>query len=191
MKVNIKFNICAMAMAIASLATPLTACSNEGSEVEDGLNNKPQTENAANLTAYAIDAQGTRATDDLGRAVFTGEDIKWFDMNTRELRFNIPAETIFKRLKNSDRMEFRLGDDVLFSVDNLVCPIVSRTYFDLVLYYEWMWDNGERVGERFYLNDCYPTQFCNEELTVNNRNRRAPQWRMFIQYLASKGKLRK
>ena len=88
-------------------------------------------------------------------------------------------------------MEFRLGDDILFQVDNLVNPTFSRTYFDLVLYCEWMWENDEKVGVGYYLYDCYPQQFVDEELTKNNRNKRVNQWKAFTDYLESKGKLRK
>ena len=88
-------------------------------------------------------------------------------------------------------MEFRLGDDVLFQVDNLVNPTLSRTYFDLVLYYDWTWENDEKVGVGYYLYDCYPQQFVDEELTKNNRNKRVEQWKAFTDYLESKGKLRK
>ena len=84
-----------------------------------------------------------------------------------------------------------MGDEVLFQVDNLVNPTVSRTYFDLVLYYEWTWVGEEKVEVGYFLYDCYPQQFIDEELTKINRNKRANQWKAFIDYLESKGKLKK
>ena len=157
-------NFWTVAIAIASFAMSLTACSSDDNEVSNELS---------------------------GKEKFTDEDIEWFDLNTRELRFGIDSKAIHRRLETLDRMEFRLGDDVLFQVDNLVNPTLSRTYFDLVLYYDWTWENDEKVGVGYYLYDCYPQQFVDEELTKNNRNKRVEQWKAFTDYLESKGKLRK
>ena len=190
-----------MAIAIASLAMPLTACSSDDrsdevrlqgkNEVNNELRGKENEGQSTKLAAYALESQGTRSGGETKTAVFTDEDIEWFDLNTRELRFRIDSEAIHTRLESLDRMEFRLGDDILFQVDNLVNPTFSRTYFDLVLYYEWTWENDEKVGVGYYLYDCYPQQFVDEELTKTNRNRRAAQWEKFTKYLESKGKLRK
>ena len=166
-------NFWTVAIAIASFAMSLTACSSDDNEVSNELSGK------------------TRSGGEVKTAVFTDEDIEWFDLNTRELRFGIDSEVIHKRLESLDRMEFRLGDDILFQVENLVNPTFSRTYFDLVLYYEWMWENDEKVGVGYFLYDCYPQQFIDEELTKNNRNKRVQQWKAFTDYLDSKGKLKK
>lgn len=184
-------NFWTVAIAIASFAMSLTACSSDDNEVSNELSGKEDVEQSATLAAYVIDSQGTRSGGEVKTAVFTDEDIEWFDLNTRELRFGIDSEVIHKRLESLDRMEFRLGDDILFQVDNLVNPIFSRTYFDLILYYEWMWENDEKVGVGYFLYDCYPQQFIDEELTKNNRNKRVQQWKAFTDYLDSKGKLKK
>lgn len=184
-------NFWTVAIAIASIAMPLVACSSDDNEVNNELSGKESAEQSTTLAAYAINSQGTRSGGEAKTAVFTDEDIEWFDLNTRELRFSIDQETIHTRLESLDRMEFRLGDDILFQVDNLVNPTFSRTYFDLVLYYEWTWVNDEKVGVGYYLYDCYPQQFVDEELTKNNRIKRASQWETFTRYLESRGKLRK
>ena len=188
---KIRNSIWTAAIAIGSLAMSLTACSSDDNEMNNELGGKKNVEQSSALAAYAIDSQGTRSGGEVKTAVFTDEDIEWFDLNTRELRFGIDSEAIHKRLESLDRMEFRLGDDVLFQVDNLVNPTLSRTYFDLVLYYDWTWENDEKVGVGYYLYDCYPQQFVDEELTKNNRNKRVEQWKAFTDYLESKGKLRK
>ena len=188
---SIKNNIWTVAIAIVSIAMPLAACSSEDNEVVNGIDSRPQKETTVALAAYSIDSQETRTSTDSKLAVFTDEDIEWFDQNTRELRFSVSSEEIHHRLEALDRMEFRLGDDVLFQVDNLVNPSVSRTYFDLVLYYEFTWQNDEKVEKGYFLYDCYPSQFIDEELTVSNREKRASQWEAFTKYLESKGKLRK
>jgi hypothetical protein len=43
----------------------------------------------------------------------------------------------------------------------------------------------------YYLHDCYPLQFINDERVQANRERRAEQWAIFTQHLESRGKLRK
>lgn len=187
---KIRTSIWTVAIAIACIAIQLTACSSDDNEVINGLDGQENVEQSTTLAAYAIDSQETRSGGEDRTAVFTDEDIEWFDLNTRELRFSIDSETIHKRLESLYCMEFRLGDDVLFQVDNLVNPTFSRTYFDLVLYYEWTWENDKKVGVGYYLYDCYPQQFVDEELTKNNRNKRVEQWKAFTDYLKSKGKLR-
>ena len=188
---KIRNSIWMVAIAIGSFAMSLTACSSDDIEVNSELGGKENVEQSTALAAYAIDSQGTRSGGEVKTAVFTDEDIEWFDLNTRELRFGIDSEAIYNRLESLDRIEFRLGDDVLFQVDNIVNPTFSRPYFDLVLYYDWTWENDEKVGVGYYLYDCYPQQFVDEELTKNNRNKRVEQWKAFTDYLESKGKLRK
>ena len=188
---KIKNSIWMVAIAIGSFAMLLTACSSDDIEVNSELGGKENVEQSTALAAYAIDSQGTRSGGEVKTAVFTDEDIEWFDLNTRELRFGIDSEAIYNRLESLDRIEFRLGDDVLFQVDNIVNPTFSRPYFDLVLYYDWTWENDEKVGVGYYLYDCYPKQFVDEELTKNNRNKRVEQWKAFTDFLESKGKLKK
>ena len=188
---KIKNSIWMVAIAIGSFAMSLTACSSDDIEVNSELGGKENVEQSTALAAYAIDSQGTRSGGEVKTAVFTDEDIEWFDLNTRELRFGIDSEAIYNRLESLDRIEFRLGDDVLFQVDNIVNPTFSRPYFDLVLYYDWTWENDEKVGVGYYLYDCYPQQFVDEELTKNNRNKRVEQWKAFTVFLESKGKLKK
>lgn len=188
---KIKNSIWMVAIAIGSFAMSLTACSSDDIEVNSELGGKENVEQSSALAAYAIDSQGTRSGGEVKTAVFTDEDIEWFDLNTRELRFGIDSEAIYNRLESLDRIEFRLGDDVLFQVDNIVNPTFSRPYFDLVLYYDWTWENDEKVGVGYYLYDCYPQQFVDEELTKNNRNKRVEQWKAFTDFLESKGKLKK
>ncbi len=188
---KIRNSIWMVAIAIGSFAMSLTACSSDDIEVNSELGGKENVEQSTALAAYAIDSQGTRSGGEVKTAVFTDEDIEWFDLNTRELRFGIDSEAIYNRLESLDRIEFRLGDDVLFQVDNIVNPTFSRPYFDLVLYYDWTWENDEKVGVGYYLYDCYPQQFVDEELTKNNRNKRVEQWKAFTDFLESKGKLKK
>ena len=128
---KIRTSIWTVAIAIACIAIQLTACSSDDNEVNNELSGKEDVEQSTTLAAYAIDSQGTRSGGETKTAVFTDEDIEWFDLNTRELHFSIDSETIHKRLESLYCMEFRLGDDVLFQVDNLVNPTFSRTYLTI------------------------------------------------------------
>jgi len=53
--------------------------------------------------------------------------------------------------------------------------------------------DGEVVDDddHYYLYDCYPLQFINDERVQANRTKRAEQWDASTKYLESKGKLKK
>jgi hypothetical protein len=86
-------------------------------------------------------------------------------------------------------LEFRLGESVLFEVSRFVSDFDSRVFFDLVLHYSTIGD--DEGNPSYYLHDCYPLQFIDDERTQANIKKRAPQWETFTNYLESKGKLRK
>ena len=52
-----------------------------------------------------------------------------------------------------------------------------------------LWE--DEGNPRYYLHDCYPTQFINDERTQANNKKNAVQWETFTKYLESKGKLKK
>ncbi len=104
------------AITIASFVILFTACSSDDNEVNNELGGKESVEQTTKLAAYAIDSQGTRSGGETKTVVFTDEDIEWFDLNTRELRFCIDSEAIHTRLESLDLMEFRLGDNILFKL---------------------------------------------------------------------------
>ena len=57
---------------------------------------------------------------------------------------------------------------------------------------KWYTDAQELIDDgRYYLYDCYPTQFADDERVQANRLRRAPQWETFLKYLEGRGKLRR
>ncbi len=108
---NIKNSIRIMAIAISGLVMPLVACNIDDNEMANEIGSYVKVENPATLAAYAVSLQGTQSDENLKKAVFTEDDIEWFDLNTRELRFSITSKTIQKRMKSLSRIEFRLGDD--------------------------------------------------------------------------------
>lgn len=125
--------------------------------------------------------------------VFTEDDIEWFDVNTRELRFHAMEEPLYEKLRLLSGVEFRLGDQKLFSGSTFVGLICSQVFNDLVLCCGKIEDGEVIDSNRYYLYDCYPNtpQFLNDEQVKTNRAKRATQWETFTKYLESKGKLKK
>ena len=171
-------------VAIAITCTSQTACSLDSYEPEKPFVTCPV--DAARL--YAV-TRGSIASAE--EALFTEDDIEWFDVNTRELRFTPTATPLAEKLNPCEDVEFKINGTSLFLAANLVNPLVSRTYLDLVLYEEFTWLDGEKVQVGYFLYDCYPSQFIDAEQTALNRAQRAMQWELFTSYLERIGKLRK
>ena len=176
-----------VAIAIASLAMSMTACSSDDNEV----NNIPEAERQqteAGLCAYAVMPTETRGSDG---ALFTDDDIEWFDVNTRELRFRDTPTTPNGRLQLLGPIDFFLDGEFLFEGGaTYVGLICSQVFLDLVLC-QGRIEDGQVINDCYYLQDCYPPQFIDDETVKANRIRRAAQWEKFTKYLESKGKLRK
>ena len=172
-----------MATAIATLSLPMTACSNDH-EADDGHQPEP----TAELCVYGVQHTATRGS---AGAVFTDDDIEWFDVNTRELRFRPSVEPLREKLSFLAGIDFYLDGQFLFSGGvTYVGLICSQMFDDLVLCCGKI--EGEVIDDgRYYLYDCYPLQFINSDQVQANRERRAPQWEAFLKYLERKGKLRR
>ena len=122
--------------------------------------------------------------------LYTEDDILWFNDSTREIRFKYTDEEVREKLwSKSDRLEFRLGEDVLFKATRTSIAM-SHTITDLVLCMGCM-AKKPYSSNGFYLYDCYPfnEQVINEERTQANIQKRAPQWEVFLEYWEGKGKL--
>ena len=128
-------------------------------------------------------------TDPVENAVFTESDIKWFNPTTREVKFYAQEESLSQRLRKTDgELQFRLGNDVVLKVSRFVGDWDSRTFKDLVLHYDVI--SSSEQGH-FYLQDCYPLQFMNDEQVQANIKLNAKQWDAFIKYLEKIGKIKK
>lgn len=90
---------------------------------------------------------------------------------------------------HKEGMDFHLGENFLFEVSRFVSDFDSRVFYDLVLHCSMIGENEE--NPRYYLDDCYPAQFINDEHTQANIKKNATQWETFIKYLESKDKLKK
>ena len=173
-----------MAIAIASMT--MTACSSGDIETEKPFTTCPASETM--LYACGINQSVTRSMTDVDNIIFTEDDIEWFNVTTREIKFKDTEEPLYKRLEPYREIKFYLGDNALFVVSSFVSDIHSMTFTDLVLHYDLISDPNQG---RYYLHDCYPPQFINDERTQANIKKNAGQWELFTYYLESKGKLRK
>ena len=186
-----------MAIAIAGTMT-MTACSLDGYEPEKPFTTDPVEK--ATLYACGLSESGTCSIGDAQSVLFTEDDIEWFNVTTREIKFlNEPSGKAERRDTRSPLREkipllasvdFYLGGEYLFSGGaTLVGLICSQFFDDLVLCCGKI--DGEVIDNgHYYLYDCYPPQFINDERVQANRAKRAEQWETFTKYLESKGKLR-
>ena len=176
-------------MAIAIASTTMTACSLDSNEPEKTFIIDP----VEHTKFFACEANGeTRGATSTVDTLFTEDDIEWFNVSTREIRFKKQDEQLFKKLKmnyHKEGLEFRLGENVLFEVSRFVSDIDSRIFYDLVLHYSTIGEDED--NPRYYLHDCYPAQFINDERTKANIKKNAMQWETFTKYLESKSKLKK
>ena len=182
MKKSISKNVWMMAIATASLAMSLTACNSD----DNAFTTNPV--QSSTLYACGISQEETRGV--AANVVFTEDDILWFDMNTRELKFKEMNEPLYKKLEPFHEIEIRLGDDALFVVSSFVGLWDSRIFNNLVLCYGKI-DGEVSLDGNYYLYDCYPLQFLDDERTKANIKKNAAQWEIFTNYLEIKGKLRK
>jgi len=175
----------AWTVAIAIAGTMMTACSSDSSESEKPFTTCPVSEST--LYACGIGQPGTRS--DAG-ILFTEDDILWFDVNTREIRFRDTMEPLREKIPLLASVDFYIGGEYLFSGGaTFVGLICSQMFVDLVLCCGKI--DGEVIDDgHYYLYDCYPTQFINDERVQANIQKRAPQWETFTKYLDSKGKLK-
>ncbi len=175
-----------MAIATASLTMSMTACSSDDNETTETFITDPV--ESSTLYACSVSQHGTRS--EVANVVFTEDDILWFDVNTRELKFKDMEEPIYKKLKPLHKIEIRIGNDALFEVSSFVGLWDSRPFYDLVLCYGKM-DGEISLDGNCYLYDCYPLSFIDTDVVKNNREKNAIQWETFTKYLESKGKLKK
>ena len=183
MNKNIKKSIWMMAIAIASMT--MTACSSDDNETVNPLT----TDLVETPTLYVsgISQSETRSGTKVQNVLFTENDIEWFDINTREIKFKDMDEPLYKRMQPFHEIEFHLGDDALFVVSSFVGDWDSRIFTNLVLHYDVISDPNQ---SHYYLQDCYPLQFAETDEVKANREKNAAQWETFTKYLESKGKLK-
>ena len=173
-------------MAIAIAGMTMTACSLDSNEPEKPFTTCPASETM--LYACGVNESGTRSIVDAQDVLFTEDDIEWFNITTREIKFKDMEEPLYKRLVPFHEIKFYLGDNDLFIVSSFVGDWDSRVFTDLVLHYDVITDPNQG---HYYLHDCYPSQFIDTDEVKANIKKNVGQWELFTYYLENKGKLRK
>ena len=174
-------------MAIAIAGMTVTACSLDSYEPEKPFTTCPPSPEVT-LYACGISESATRSIGDTQDVLFTEDDIEWFNINTREIKFKDNVEPLYKRLEPYREIKFYLGDNALFVVSSFVSDFHSMVFTNLVLHYDVITDPGHG---HYYLQDCYPLQFIDTDEVKANIKKNEGQWELFTYYLESKGKLRK
>ena len=186
MRKSIKRSVRTLAIAIVGMG--VTACSMDGYEPEKPFTTCPP--GPAMLVAYGISPTESRSTTYYEQsALFTEDDIEWFNPVTRELRFSDHVKPLRERTPWLSEVEFCLGGEPLFTGSIFLSLACSRVFDDLVLCLGRI-DEDNAGADGYYLYDCYPPQYAADERVQANIRRRAPQWEAFIRHLASRGKIR-
>ncbi|MCE5331527.1 MAG: hypothetical protein LLF95_05230 [Bacteroidales bacterium] len=145
----------------------------------DLLNNQNET-GSAGLTCKVTYMNGTISMDSL---FFAEDDIWWFDTTTNQLK--LKTTPVVKGLQSFRNFTFYLGPDSLFTA-RLALDIMSSIEDDLVLHH-----NSE--DGNLYLEDGYP-MWINHHGSISrrtqNKEKRAANWKRFIERLEKTGKLK-
>ncbi len=113
----------------------LASCSNSDNEQDKPFTTDPVEQTRFFVCEAGGDTRGATAAID---TLFTEDDIEWFNVSTREIRFKKQDEQLYTKLMKNyhkEKLEFHLGEDVLFEVSRFVSDIDSRIFYDLVLHY--------------------------------------------------------
>lgn len=193
----IKNSVRAAVVAFVGLSMSLASCGDDNNVMSSPDDNVADVQGVdkklskSGLVARGFSTLPTVEEQGGVNEVFTEDDILWFDVNTREIRFRDMDVPVRERCKLLTGIEFRLGDKTLFDGSTVVSLICSQFFDDLVLCCGGFDDSGDFDMDRYYLFDCYPSQFADDERVVANREKRAKEWQVFVEYLDAKGKLRK
>ena len=113
--------------------------------------------------------------------LFSGNDIKWVNGTTGEIHF--ADSTTINKIKNYHWIKVYLGADSLLKA-TVTVPTMSTIVNDLVI-------NLNMNDGYFYFEDGYPSYINNpgnNNIRLQNRNRRAAGWTRFIDELKKEGK---
>lgn len=113
--------------------------------------------------------------------IFTGNDIDWFNPETREIKFsNIEPDS--HPLPIHGKVDIKMEGETLFTIVAYVNAFVSIAYDDLILFHDIQ-------SGKYYLYDNYPDYWA-PELTQQNVEKRAAGWNKFLKQLKQEGRLK-
>lgn len=114
--------------------------------------------------------------------VFTGNDIQWFNPNTREIKFK--KDVNYGTFKTYQKIHFKLNDDFLFTAQTYASQHHSFIIKDLVLFID-------QFTQKCYLHDCYPLEIAeNDPDTKINKEKRSVAWDSFVAQLRTEYKIK-
>jgi len=156
----------------------LTGCRSESEEIP--------VQTASKIIIKAANADLTTINTPTDPAIFTGNDILWFNETTKELRFQDNI-SIKPAAFNLPGINFYIDEEYLFSSMTYVNSSSSQTFNSLVLYYDIL-------GNKYYLTDGYPEvsvlsdpQKAQEQRNENMQKITA-EWNIFIEQLKKEDK---
>lgn len=143
-----------------------------------GCDSENWTDRSSEIVVVALSGkwEGVESGDEI---LFTGDNIAWFDLKTKELRFkNNPFE---KRSILYTKILFKISGRDLFLADLITDPVSSQ-YEDLVLYHN-------AKNKKFYLYESYPNKIDTEIVRLNTEIR-SENWAAFIYQLGREKRLK-
>ncbi len=134
------------------------------------------------ITAVAsYDLSSNADNESVSELLFTGDDIAWFNPNSKEIKFTTVEPGLFS-LPMHAKIDIKLGEEPLFTIVAYINAAVSRAYDDLVLFYDL-------ETSKYYLYDNYP-DYWSPETTEVNRQHRSANWNKFLEQLRKEHKLK-
>ena len=155
----------------------LSACNNgDGNDDTNGQSSK--------IHVYGVTSTRSLGEDD-SKLVFSGDNIEWFNPETREIKFKgiEPSSAVFPVYS---KIAFKIDGKTLFIASSFVEDSYSQIFNDLVIYYSI--EKG-----KYYLDDCYPSisEVRNQEVVKQNIINREIRWKEFVNTLNSEKKIKK
>ncbi len=166
---------CCFISMIICLAFVFSSCEGRSSEEDNSL-----------ITAMGevsnFPVKDKEAISNSSDIVFTGNDIQWFDQNTREIKFkkNIDC-SVFQTYQ---KIHFNLDGKFLFTAQTHASQYHSFIINDLVLFIDIF-------TKKCYLHDCYPLNVAeNNPETIANKEKRLDAWNSFLMQLRTEYKIK-
>ena len=130
---------------------------------------------------YDVTTKADNAALAKNQLLFTGDDIAWFDSDSREIKFTTIKPEPFS-IPMYAQIDIKLEDETLFTIVAHINNAVSRAYDDLVLFYDL-------ETSKYYLYDNYPAYWSPETTEINRQNRQI-NWNKFLEQLKGEGRLK-